>query len=278
MSENFFSKSLKLLMVAVLILLAFFQDPKYQWMYIAVFGFWAACLLLRILAGRILWLGQLLKKAAQGIAAMRKAAKAKPRKEPKGTPLAVQADITADKLLLSHLSCRVTDKLKAVFPDAAWQWQEERPELIARGGTGRIRVEGAGEYTHADVTVDSYFRLSFAMMKIVNLLEAAYLPETSETDAAEAPEPVQASAADWFEWVGKEILLEVITELNTRGYSRVFIKETGEVYVVEEGNETVKATLKEMPGKSKWEEIVSVLAANELKGIIDNDRLAVSWA
>jgi hypothetical protein len=278
MNGKFFSKSVSFLIVATLVLTAFFRDPKYQWLYIAVFGGWFTILLLRFLAGRIAGLGRFLKKATQRIEIARRTAKPRQAKAKKETVITAQADSSDDKLLLGHLSCRITDKLRAVFPDATWYWQEKSPELIARGGTGRIRIEGAEEYTHADVTVDSFFRLSFAMMKIVSLQDAADETVTPEAVVAETPEPVQANVADWYEWIGKEVLQEVITELNSRGYSRVFIKETGEVYVVEDGDEAVKATLKEMPGKSKWMELVDVLAAGELRGEIDNDRLAVAWA
>ena len=282
MNGKFFSKSLQFLLLATLLLLAFFREPSHQWMFIAVFGGWAALMLLRLLAGRVLWAGRLLKKAGNGISVMRQKANAEraaKRQEPHHPQMSETSDgdESADRLLLGHLSCRITDKLKAVFPDASWQWQEKNPEQLAKGGTGRIRIEGADEYTHADVTVDGYFRISFAMMKIVSLQDAAE-PVIPETEKNKPQEPVQANVADWYEWVGKEVLHEVITELNTRGYSRVFIKETGEVYVVEDGDEAVKATLNEMPGKSKWAELVEVLAAGDLRGEIDNDRLAVAWA
>jgi hypothetical protein len=278
MNGRLFSKSLSLLIVAVLIITAFFREPKHQWLYIAVFAVWAAVLLLRSLAGRIAGLGRILRKTAQGIDAARRTAKLKQKKALAETTLTARSDSSDDKLLLGHLNCRITDKLRAVFPDATWRWQEKTPELIARGGTGRIRIEDAGEYTHADVTVDSFFRISFAMMKIISLQETAEDAARPETDTADAREPVQANVADWYDWVGKEALQDVITELNSRGYSRVFVKETGEVYVVEDGDEAVKATLKEMPGKSKWTELVDVLAAGDLRGEIDNDRLAVAWA
>lgn len=287
MNGKFFSKSISLLVVAVLILLAFFREPKHQWMFIAVFGVWAACLLLRLLAGRIAGVGRLLKKAMNGISAMRQKAKAERTAErqkrhyeqitqnPDTHPA---GDESADKLLLGHLNCRITEKLKSVFSEATWQWQEKNPERIAKGGTGRIRIEGADEYGYADVTVDKYFRISFEMMKIVSLQDVAAGSETPEADTEETGEFVKVNVADWYEWVGKEALHEVITELNTRGYSKVFVKENGDIYVVEDGNETVKATFKDMPGKTNWAELVEVLKAGQLQGEIDNDRLIVAWA
>jgi hypothetical protein len=276
MNGKFFSASIKFLVLALIILLAFFREPQHQWMFITVFGGWGAVMLIRLLAGRIMWLGNAIKKAANRISTARRKAGAKTK------PLtATQPDTSDEKLLLGHFSCRITDKLRAVFPGAAWQWQEKHPERIARGGTGRIRIEDAGEYTHADVTVDRCYRISFAMMKIVDLQDAAIqaAPETDTgTDAAETEEPAQASIADWFDWVGKETLYETITELNTRGYFRVYIKDTGEIYVVEDGDESVKATLNEMPERARWAELVDVLAAGDLRGEIDNDRLMVSWA
>jgi len=287
MNGKFFSKSVNALIVAVLILVMFFRDPKYQWLFIAVFCVWGGILLIWSFAKHLTRFGRFLKKKAKGIPAMYRKSKAEnASKAKKQQELSVETqeikqetDEASDRILLGHLSCRITEKLKSVFPDATWQWQEKLPERIAKGGTGRIRIEGADEYSHADITVDKYFRLSFAMMKIVSLKDVSgEESEAAETETPEAKETVQVNVADWYEWVGKETLHEVITELNTRGYSRVFVKETGDVYVVEDGNESVKATLKEVPDKSRWSELVDVLVAGGLSGEIDNDRLVVAWA
>jgi len=289
MNGKFFRNSVSALIAAVLILLIFFKEPKHQWMFIAVFCVWAASLLIRFLSGYIGQFWRFLKKKAKGIPAMYRKAKAKNASKAKNKQhelsvetqeIKQETDEASDRILLGHLSCRITEKLKSVFPDATWQWQEKLPERIAKGGTGRIRIEGADEYSHADITVDKYFRLSFAMMKIVNLKDVNGVSTENNSDAeSDEKDPCdRVNVSDWYEWVGKEVLQEVITELNTRGYSSVFISEGGDVYVVEDGNEAVKATLKEMPVKNDWAELVDVFAAGELSGKIDNDRLVVAWA
>jgi hypothetical protein len=282
MNENSFFKSTQTLLLALLLLLAFFREPRHQWMYIAVFGLWAAFWVLRLLAGSFKRLGRLLKKTRKTIASwhQKRSAAAKPETAAETCRRPAETDCSVDRLLMGHVNFRITDKLKAVFPDAVWKWTDAHPEQIARGGAGRIRIESAGEYTHADVMVDDRFRISFMMMKIVNLSDvAANLTDSiSDTEVSEPPEPAAVNPADWYEWIGKEILHEVITELNTRGYSKVFIKETGDVYVVEDGNEAVKAVLKNLPGKYLWSDLVGVLNDNELHAKIDTDRIEVAWA
>lgn len=57
--------------------------------------------------------------------------------------------------LLHHINYRVSDCLKASYPDARWEWMMHDPALfVAQGGTGRIRVYGVPDYELADVTVD----------------------------------------------------------------------------------------------------------------------------
>ena len=273
--KYFFRKSTSFLIVACLVILAFFPQPQYQWMFFAVFGIWGASFFVRFIARRFMWLGRLpLKIKVEIISRKAKKAQQKVRIQ---SVLAVEPEMANDKHLLGHISCRITEKLKSVFPDAIWKWQNANPGRISEGELVRICVECAGDYTHADVKVDKFYRISFVMMKIACLNDITS-EAVEELDDTISDETVQVNISDWYDWLGKEILHDVITDLNIRGYSKLFVKENGDIYVVEDGDESVQANLKDMPGKSKWVELIEVLAAGDLRGEVDNDRLTVAWA
>lgn len=57
-------------------------------------------------------------------------------------------------LLLRHVNHRISAYLKAVYPDATWEWRSPEPEkLILHGGTGRITISGIPDYDQAEVTL-----------------------------------------------------------------------------------------------------------------------------
>ena len=71
-------------------------------------------------------------------------------------------------VLLRHASHRISANLKAVYPDATWEWCVENPERIAaKGGVARIRLHGAADYNFAEVTLDQDARISFHLLKMV---------------------------------------------------------------------------------------------------------------
>ena len=79
-------------------------------------------------------------------------------------------DRSLAQLLLRHVNYRVSDCLKAVYPDARWEWMMRDPALfVAQGGTGRIRVYGIPEYEFADVTVDQNGKLSCARTDLARI-------------------------------------------------------------------------------------------------------------
>lgn len=269
MNGKTFTKSLKYLALSILVIVAFFSAPKYQWMYFAVFGCWLLFTLICFIASRSKKISGKLKHAKQKYKKV-KAECIRPEF------LNSDEDDSSAKVLLTHLGCRITDKLKSAYPDATWKWACANPELIAGGGTGRIKTSGTGEFNYADVTVDGFFRISFSMMKIVDLTDMESRKPDTEDTATRPPEAVDVSV--WFDLIGRETLTDVITELNTCGHSRLYIKENGEVCVVEDGLEVRKEELKNLPGKGTWEALTDVLASNGLSANVEADRIAVSWS
>lgn len=273
MNVKVFTKSVSFLIVVILILLAFFREPGYQWMYFVLLGGWAVYLLIRSL-------NLLFKKLSVNIKKLKIQLIAKRQKAYYEQLINNQEQqnciyLNEDKLLITHLNHRITDKIRAFFPEAEWNWQSPHPERITKGGTGRIKIESADEYTHADVYVDKFLRLSFEMLKIVRLKDMQNDNNAEQNQEVEA----DVNVADWFSFVGKEALNDIITDLNSRGKSRLFIKESGEVCVIDnDGDEVMKAELKNLPGKKHWSELVKILSEHGLKASADEESITVAWA
>lgn len=175
--------------------------------------------------------------------------------------------------LLCQLSHRITDKLHSAYPDATWDW-EKRPstERLLNGRAIRLCVTHAGEFTHAEISMDAYGTLRLKMMRIQPLAQPG-----NSSEAASAPEPPVVDCNSWYELVGASVLNHLITDLNARGYSTLSINEQGEIIIVENERPVVKDTFQNFPGKNYWEELASIFMENELQAEITDTALQLSW-
>lgn len=183
-----------------------------------------------------------------------------------------------EEMMLRHIALRITDKLKSAYPHATWQWQG-KPLLqnILQGSTVRISVEDMAEFTHADITFDRFGRIHVEPM-IIGSFAASPVPDATEAVPAEAePEPPVVDVNVWYELIGQKALENIITELNANGYTKLSIKENGDIVINRKKKESVQATLDAFPGKPYWEELITVLEENELKGKVTGSCLQVSW-
>ncbi|WP_289771445.1 hypothetical protein [Faecalibaculum rodentium] len=187
--------------------------------------------------------------------------------------------------MLLHISLRITEKLKSAYPQSVWQWKDT-PSLqgILAGGTVRILVENMDAYTHADISFDRFGRIHVEPMTIGSFAEpsgngTSAGPGTGDADAAEEmpPEPSVVDVRVWYELVGQKVLETQITDLNANGHTKLTIKENGDIVVNRQKKEVLKGTLDSFPAKSCWEELVLLLAEDELKGKIAGNTLQVSW-
>ena len=187
--------------------------------------------------------------------------------------------------MLLHISLRITEKLKSAYPQSVWQWKDT-PSLqgILAGGTVRILVENMDAYTHADISFDRFGRIHVEPMTIGSFAEpsgngTSAGPGTGDADAAEEmpPEPSVVDVRVWYELVGQKVLESLITDLNANGHTRLTIKENGDVVVNRQKKEMLKGTLDSFPAKGCWDELVVLLAEDELKGKIAGNTLQVSW-
>lgn len=180
--------------------------------------------------------------------------------------------------MLQHIQLRITDKLKSAYADATWQWDKE-PCLrnILTGETIRILVENMDKYTHADITFDRFGRIHVEPMIIGCFTPGGQKADEITPDETPVPEPAVVDVRVWYELIGQKILTEQITELNAKGHSKLTIKENGDITIKNQKNDVLKASLDSFPAKTYWQELVSVLAEDQLTAKITGNSLQVSW-
>ncbi|NBI85523.1 hypothetical protein D3Z47_04590 [Lachnospiraceae bacterium] len=297
MRKNVFSSSIKILIVSLLLLAVFFQKERSQKLMVLAVILWVA-----VISGIFLFRksGKLAKKCSAFFASLKQAGrtakipaekKAEPVPETEteppepATPAKPAPDSRETETMLLHISLRITEKLKSAYPQSVWQWKDT-PSLqdILAGGTVRILVENMDAYTHADISFDRFGRIHVEPMTIGTFAEpsgngTSAGPKTDDADAAEEtpPEPSVVDVRVWYELVGQKVLESQITELNANGHTKLTIKENGDIVVNRQKKEMLKGTLDSFPAKSYWEELVLLLAEDELKGKITGNALQVSW-
>ena len=288
MRKNVFSSSIKILIVSLLLLAVFFQKERSQKLMALALILWGA-----VTAGIFLFRksGKLAKKCSAFSASLKQAgrtAKAPAEKTAEPVPKAdtepaepaaptkPAPDSRETETMLLHISLRITEKLKSAYPQSVWQWKDT-PSLqgILAGGTVRILVENMDAYTHADISFDRFGRIHVEPMTVGSFAEpSAGGPETAEETP---PEPSVVDVRVWYELVGQKVLESQITDLNANGHTKLTIKENGDIVVTRQKKEVLKGTLDSFPAKSCWEELVLLLAEDELKGKITGNTLQVSW-
>lgn len=291
MRKTVFTKSMKILIISLLLLAVFFQKESSQKLMALALILWIA-----VTAGIFLFRksGKPAKKCSALFTSLkpaRRTAKAaaekpaeavpEPETEPASPAKPVPDSRETDTMLL-HISLRITEKLKSAYPQSVWQWKDT-PSLqdILAGGTTRILVENMDAYTHADISFDRFGRIHVEPMVIGSFADAengkSAKPEPGGADEETTPELSVVDVRVWYDLIGQKALEELITDLNANGHSMLTIKENGDIVVSCQKKKILKATLDSFPGKTYWKELISILEENELKGKIADDSLQVSW-
>lgn len=290
MRKPIFTKSIKILIVSLLLLAVFFRKERSQKLMALAFILWAV-----VTVGILLFRqsGKLFKKChafcsalKQKIGQMMETSEEMPEHPEEPVPPAKPAFPAPDsreyETMLLHIALRITEKLKSAYPQAVWQWKDT-PSLqdILKGVTIRILVENMDTYTHADISFDRFGRIHVEPMVVGSFADtengAGARPQPSGADEETTPEPSVVDVRVWYELIGQKVLEELITDLNANGHSMLTIKENGDIVVSCQKKKVLKATLDSFPGKTYWKELVSILEENELKGKIADDSLQVSW-
>lgn len=295
MKKSVFTKSIKILIISLLLLAVLFQKERSQKLMALALILWIA-----VIVGILLFRqsGKLFKKCCAFLSALKQTIvqmMAASEKTPSSAPVTDHpekptfpekpafpaSDSREYETMLLHIALRITEKLKSAYPQAVWQWKDT-PSLqgILSGGTIRILVENMDTYTHADISFDRFGRIHVEPMVIGSFADvengADAKPESGMSEET-TPEPSVVDVRVWYELIGQKVLEELITDLNANGHSMLTIKENGDIVVSCQKKKILKATLDSFPGKTYWKELISILEENELKGKISDNSLQVSW-
>ena len=300
MRKTVFTKSMKILIISLLLLAVFFPKDRSQKLMALALILWIAAAIGFLLLRKS---GKLIKKCRALLSAVKQSVgqiladseKTLPPVPVQDQPAQSEEPISPAKpalpasdsrecqTVLLHISLRITEKLKSAYPQSVWQWKDT-PSLqgILNGETTRILVENMDAYTHADISFDRFGRIHVEPMVIGSFAEptensADERPESGSADAETNPEPSVVDVRVWYELIGQKVLEELITDLNANGHSMLTIKENGDIVVSCQKKKILKATLDSFPGKTYWKELLSILEENELKGKISDNSLQVSW-
>ena len=177
-------------------------------------------------------------------------------------------------VLLRHASHRISAKLKAVYPDATWEWCTDHPEkLVAKGGVGRIRLHSAGDYHYAEVTLDQDARISFQLLQMIPFGEAA----SASSEQAPVKEAREVDPQVWYEKKGKAVLTNLIADLNSRGHNCLTILEDGSISVSQAEGEGKRTAFESVPERTYWPRLVKIFEREGIAADAADHGIVLSW-
>lgn len=229
-------------------------------------GKWMVPLLLTVFALWGLWiiLGLLLPSWRSNQMYRRKEQRARKDRDALANTSFSNADMS--QALLCHVNYRISDHLKASYPNVRWEWTMPQPSrFVAEGGTGRIRLYGVPDFEYADVRLGRNGELTCSLVKIVPV---------DGQPAAQASDPQV-----WYELQGRKVLERLIADLLSRGHSSLTLKEDGRICIkpMDGGEDVAQEKFTSFPEKANWPDLAKVLEKEGLAAVMQDDGIAVAW-
>lgn len=255
------------LIAAVLAIVAFVRSDTQIWLLTAAFTIWAIWVTAAFVFPYIQEQENEKRRAARRAAydAQRQSLRA----------LSVEEEDGFGPLLLRHVNHRISAYLKAVYPDATWEWRSPEPEkLILHGGTGRITISGIPDYDQAEVTFDQKANFSCSLLKVTPVVQSE--AENGTSEKLPAP-PREIDPQAWFEQQGRKVLDDLIYDLNSRGYSSLVIKDNGDICIRQGDVEKAQTSFKSLPEKHYWPRLLKVFEREGIAASMTDDAIALNW-
>jgi len=269
-----------MLIVAVLAITAFIRGNAQVWLYAIAFTVWAVWATVHFLIPYIK--EELHRREARRI---RKKCEEKDAQKPKFTIPEVSDPLNL--VLLRHVNFRISTYLQSAYPEATWEWREEFPErIVAKGGTGRIKLFGVQGFNYADVTLDQNAGISCSLVNVVPMAQLgkdAPAQETAEKETASAAPktaPQKQNAVDpqvWYEVQGRKVLEALITDLHSRGHNCLTIRENGDIAIKQADKELVRAGFESVPERTYWTRLCKVFEREGMAANITDGGILLSW-
>lgn len=252
--------SISALIVAVLAIMAFVRGPLQVWLYAAAFTIFTVVVAISVIRAH--------KQRQQYV-------RHKPCREQQVAFEIPELGGTTDAVLMQHVNHRISTHLQATYPDITWEWKSEAPEkAVMNGGEVRIRLFGAGDFNEAFVSFGERANMNFSLMQVVPL-SVLQGKETRGQDRVPASQPVDVGV--WYDISGKEVLQTLVADLDSRGHSKLVIKENGDICIDQEDREVVQDTLRNMPDPVNWPLLAKVLGKEGLYASVEDTGIIVAW-
>lgn len=140
--------------------------------------------------------------------------------------------------------------------------------------TGRIRLYNVDDFDHADITFGKDAAIRCDLLRIVPLSKT----ETGADDPNNIPpnkQPIDPRI--WYENSGRTVLEALVADLNSRGHSKLTLRENGDI-CIQQGEELVpQEHLSNFPAKVYWPRLVEVFESNGLSAETTAQGIQVSW-
>ena len=177
------------------------------------------------------------------------------------------------KLFVQQTYYRIQEKMRTKFPNVSVEISEsELYKIACEGKTIYAAIDQAEHYTHLSVALAKNGDLIMNLFSLVNL---DMIHQTTDQIQQVIEEDTQVE--QWFERKGQQLLTELLTNMNARGYSKISINEEGDVMVREDGRNCVKDYFKEIPHKKDWQKLKELMSKDGVNVKVSARYLKFAW-
>ena len=197
-------------------------------------------------------------------------------KEQAQKPRAMQViDLEPDykKLFAQQIQLRVQEKLRNKFPGAVVELCDTEIDRIAAMGKAiYVPIKKADDYCHMSISMRSNGDIQLNLFSLMNLDEIEHGAMKILEEEKQKKELEQ-----WYTQKGQQLLTELITNMNSRGYTKLQINEAGDVTVKENGRQVLKDRFSEIPPKEQWSKLKELMEDDELHIKVSSKQLTLAW-
>lgn len=175
------------------------------------------------------------------------------------------------RLFSQQLQLRVQEKLRMKFPDATVDLCEKEIERVATLRKAvYVPIRKADNYCHISILLKNTGEIQ------MNLFSLVHLENICEAKSSVPAEP-ERDVEQWFTQKGQQLLTELITNMNGRGYTKLSISENGDVTVKENGRNVLKDHFQEIPPKKQWAKLKELMADEDVQVQVSGRQLTLAW-
>lgn len=183
-----------------------------------------------------------------------------------------QREHQAEDTLVKHVNYRISTYLHSAFPDASWEWVTKDPaSLITHGGQGRILLHGVPDYNYAEVDLRRSGRIECRLVRVDPFPSGAI-----EQKEARPKEDEQFNPQVWFELQGRQVLEDLVADLDSRGHHSLTMNEDGSITVEDDVGGKAFPAFSSFPRKVHWPQMVRVLEGAGYAADVDGDGIRIT--